>query len=468
MNAPQQDTERTRRPPLVRGRGRNLVRRLRDSIRFYEKLHRDHGPIVRYRVLHLEVCGLFDAELIREVLDEQRDAFDKGRALQLSRGISNPTVITASGAEHRRRRRLIQPFFHRTALDRYVSTIVHRAAARRDAWHEGTAVDICSEIRELVTDIAIGVFFGDGIDVDADDLESAAEYVQWDFAMTLVPGYRAIERLPWPYLRRLRRAGRVIDDKIREAIRRASDDGPAACNLISLLVHTQNEEGGGRAFNDSEVRDETLVLLLASQETLKSSLCWCFYQLGRNPHARDRMIEEIDNVLGTRPATPDDFADLVYTSAVFDETLRLCPPVYLVPRTAARDVVIGGYFLPKGTNLQICWLAPHKDGRYFPDPDRFLPERWLGDVPERPKYAYGPFGGGSRACPGDLYARMTAVYVLATITQRWRLDLAAERPPKYQSLVVYAISGGLAATPVARAARPRLVQSPTRLRQSLS
>ncbi len=187
MNAPQQDTERTKRPPLVRGCGRNLVRRLRDSIRFYERLHRDHGPIVRYRVLHLEVCGLFDAELIREVLDEQRDAFDKGRALQLSRGISNPTVITASGPEHRRRRRLIQPFFHRTALDRYVSTIVHRAAARRDAWHEGTAVDICSEIRELVTDIAIGVFFGDGIDVDADDLESAAEYVQWDFAMTLVP-----------------------------------------------------------------------------------------------------------------------------------------------------------------------------------------------------------------------------------------------------------------------------------------
>ena len=454
MNALRPTSERTRRPPLVRGRGRNLVRRLRDSIHFYEKLHRDYGPIVRYRVLHLEVCGLFDAELIREVLDEQRDAFDKGRALQLSRGISNPTVITASGAEHRRRRRLIQPFFHRTALDRYVSTIVHRAARRRDSWDEDAVVDICVEIRELVTDIAIGVFFGDGIDVDADDLESASEYVKWDFAMTLVPGYRVIERLPWPHLRRLRRAGRVIDDKIGEAVRRASVVGPAACNLISLLVHAQNEDGGGRAFTDSEVRDETLVMLLVSQETLKSSLCWCFYQLGRNPRARDRMIEEIDSVLGRRPATPDDFADLVYTRAVFDETLRLCPPVYLVPRTAVRDVVIGGYFLPKGTNLQICWLAPHKDGRYFPDPDRFLPERWLGDVPERPKYAYGPFGGGSRACPGDLYAKMTAVYVLATITQRWRLDLAADRPLRYQSLVVYAISSGLLATAVARPDAP--------------
>ena len=458
MNAPRLDTERTKRPPLVRGRGRNLVRRLRDSIRFYEKLHRDYGPIVRYRVLHLEVCGLFDAEMIREVLDEQRDAFDKGRALQLSRGLSNPTVITASGAEHRRRRRLIQPFFHRTALDRYVSTIVDKAAARRDTWREDAVVDICSEIRELVTDITIGVFFGDGIDVDAEDLENASDYVQWDFAMTLVPGYRAIERLPWPRLRRLRRAGQVIDDKIREAIQRASDDGPAACNLISLLVHTQNEDSGGRAFTDSEVRDETLVMLLASQETLKSSLCWCFYQLGRNPHARDRMIEEIDNVLGRRPATPDDFADLVYTRAVFDETLRLCPPVYLLPRTAVRDVAIGGYFLPKGTNLQIYWLAPHKDGRYFPDPDRFLPERWLGDVPERPKYAYGPFGGGSRACPGDLYAKMTAVYVLATITQRWRLDTATDRPVKYQSLVVYAISSGLSATAVARPDAPTLLQ----------
>ena len=458
MNAPRLNTERTKRPPLVRGRGRNLVRRLRDSIRFYEKLHRDYGPIVRYRVLHLEVCGLFDAEMIREVLDEQRDAFDKGRALQLSRGLSNPTVITASGAEHRRRRKLIQPFFHRTALDRYVSTIVDKAAARRDAWRKDAVVDVCSEIRELVTDITIGVFFGDGIDVDAEDLENASDYVQWDFAMTLVPGYRAIERLPWPHLRRLQRAGRVIDDKIREAIRRASDAGPAACNLISLLVHTQNEDGGGRAFTDSEVRDETLVMLLASQETLKSSLCWCFYHLGRNPRARDRMIEEIDNVLGRRPATPDDFADLVYTRAVFDETLRLCPPVYLLPRTAVRDVVIGGYFLPKGTNLQIFWLAPHKDERYFPDPDRFLPERWLDDAPDRPKHAYGPFGGGSRACPGDLYAKMTAVYVLATITQRWRLDIATDRPLKYRSLVVYAISSGLSATPVARADAPTLRQ----------
>ena len=443
-----------RRPPLVGGRVRNLFRRLRDSIRLYEGLHRDHGPVVRFKLLHLEICAVFDAELIQQVLDEQRDAFDKGRALQLSRGLTNPTVVTASGPEHRRRRRLIQPFFHKKAIGRYVSTIVDKTAARRDAWRENAAVDLCFEFRQLVTEIAIDVFFGNEITIDAEDLENAKEYVKWDIALTMVPGHGVIERLPWPHLRRLRRAGRVIDDKIREAIRRASDDGPAAFNLISLLVHAEDENGGGRAFNDSEVRDEALVMLLVSQDTLNIALQWCFHHLGRNPAARDRLIEEIDKVLGGRPAAPDDFADLVYTRAVFDETMRLSPPTFLLPRTAVRDVVIGGWFLPEGTNLHIYWPAPHRDARHFPNPDRFLPERWLDDASDRPKYAYGPFGGGARACPGDLYAKMTAVYVMATVAQRWRLDIAANRPLKHSSLVTYAISNGLPATPVARTDGP--------------
>ena len=475
MNAVQRTVDGTKRPPLVRGRIRNLFRRLRDSIRWYERLHREHGAIVRYRLLHLEICVLFDAELIRQVFEDQRGAFDKGRLIRQTRGVSNPTVVTASGAEHRRRRRLIQPFFHKEALDRYVSTMIDKTAARRDAWREGVVMDLYPETRRIMTDITIDVFFGNEIAIDARDLETVREYVRWDAAMTMLPGGRVIERLPWPRLRRLRRAGAVIDAKLRNAIRRASGAGPGGVDLVSLFIHAR-DENGERAFSDEEVRDETLALLVVSQGTLNTSLQWCFYHLGRNPAVRARMIEEIDAVLQGRPATPDDFADLVYTRAVFDETLRLCPTMFFVPKTAIRDVVLGGYFLPEGADVEICWLGPHKDQRYFPEPDRFLPERWLKDAPERPKYAYGPFGRGSRSCPAELYAAMTAVYVLATVTQRWRLDLASDRPTRYSSLITYTISGGLPVIPVARTDGPEPVrpaevgdgQSPARLAKSLS
>ena len=110
-----------------------------------------------------------------------------------------------------------------------------------------------------------------------------------------------------------------------------------------------------------------------------------------------------------RPPTPADYRSFVYTRAVLDENLRLTPPLYVVGRSALEDCTIGGYHIPKGTVVQLCWLIAHLSEKYFPEADKLKPERWMGkQIPEQAKHAYAPFGGGDRICVGAGFARMAA------------------------------------------------------------
>jgi cytochrome P450 len=145
------------------------------------------------------------------------------------------------------------------------------------------------------------------------------------------------------------------------------------------------------------------------------------------------MRAEVDEVLGARPAALSDIARLTYTDAVMRETLRLYPPAYALGREVVTPFELGGYRLPKGAQIMISQYSMHRDPRYFEDPERFMPERWLTPKdPPLPRFAYFPFGGGPRVCIGNHFAMMELVLVLASLLQQveltvvpgYRLELA--------------------------------------------
>jgi cytochrome P450 len=195
-------------------------------------------------------------------------------------------------------------------------------------------------------------------------------------------------------------------------------------DLLSLLLLAQDEEGDGGRMTDQQLRDEALTIFLAGYGTTASALTWTLYLLSQHTDVEARLHEEIDRELGDRPAEIADLARLSYSEMVFSEAMRLYPPAWIIGRQAFNDYAIGDYRIPAGSDVLLSPWVTHHDARYYPDPFRFDPLRWTPEAREsRPKFSYFPFGGGSRICIGEGFARMEGTLILATLAQRWRLRL---------------------------------------------
>ncbi len=176
--------------------------------------------------------------------------------------------------------------------------------------------------------------------------------------------------------------------------------------------------------SDQQLRDEVITLLLAGHETTALNLSWSWYLLAEHPEVERKLHAELDAVLGGRPPSASDLPKLQYTDKVIRETLRLYPPAWRIFRRTEETFHVGEYTLPAGSNIVLSQWVTQRDPRWFPEPDRFIPERWNEEaVAKLPRFAYFPFGGGPRVCIGAGFAMMEATLLLATIAQRFRLRL---------------------------------------------
>ena len=205
--------------------------------------------------------------------------------------------------------------------------------------------------------------------------------------------------------------------------------------------------------SDAQVRDEILTLFLAGHETTANALSWTWYLLSQNPDAERRLFEEVDSVLGGREPSADDVEALRYAYAVLAESMRLYPPAWAMGRTPTEPFNLGGYRIPAGV---ICFMSQwltHRDPRFWPEPDRFLPERWLTPDPQRPKLAYFPFGAGPRLCVGERFAWMEGTLILARVAQQWRFRLAPGARIVPQPVITLRLKYGLPVIPERRTNR---------------
>jgi cytochrome P450 len=176
--------------------------------------------------------------------------------------------------------------------------------------------------------------------------------------------------------------------------------------------------------SDQQLRDEAMTLYLAGHETTALTLTWSWYLLSQHPEVEQKLVDEWRRVLDGRPATAADLSALSYTSAVIHESMRLYPPVYAIGREATTELELGGYRVKPGYTVLMSQWVSHRDPQYFPDPERFLPERWRDGLSSRlPKFAYYPFGGGQRLCIGSHFALMEAAIVLATVGQKFKFTI---------------------------------------------
>ena len=394
-----------------------------DPLTFSDGL-RKFGDIAHYKFGPLHVYQLNDPSLIRQVLVEEAEKFHKATLVKRAfRPISREGLLTSDGALWKQQRKLMQPAFHHRQLAGYAGLMADAAQTMMDSFADGEIRDIGTSMTKLTLGIVVKSLFGADLPPEASEI-----------TRSLVPALDATNRrlnsvvpvpswVPTPRHLRERRAIAKLDAMLQLLIkaRRASTENRD--DLLSILLAAVDEESGVR-MSDQQLRDEMTILFLAGHDTTASALTWTWYLLSRHPEIELKLSNELDRVLQGRSPCVEDLPKLGYTEMVIREAMRLYPPAPGFAREPVEDVTIGGYEVPRGSVVLVHTWALHHDERFFPDPERFDPERFAPGWEERiPRYAYLPFGGGPRICIGNGFAMMEAKLVLATVSQRWRFAL---------------------------------------------
>lgn len=376
-----------------------------------------HGDLVRVPFPGKRVYFTKSPADFRRVLSDRASSYRKSFDYRLLAELVGDGLITSEGDVWKRDRRLVQPLFHQQMLAHFCSRVVSLSRDTVDRWSGQGEVCISAEMTRLAIRVIGWRVFSDDVVADADriaDLIAGAQ--RWlidrgaapiDLAKWLpTPGRRAFER-------NRRELEQLVDAYVGKRL--AATAGDDRFDLLSIL----KESGAPREQLNSHVK----TFFAAGYETSAMALIWTCHLLSQHPEWQERLVSELETVLKGRDPKFEDLRRLPQLRAVLEESLRLYPAVPLVGREAVEDEELGGFAIPKGSTVVLCFLAAHRDGRLWADPLRFDPARFLpGRREEQVPYSHLPFGAGARSCIGAQFAMMELALVLATMLPRYRLD----------------------------------------------
>jgi cytochrome P450 len=401
----------------------SVHRRFKSPLNFFRELKADFGDVARFRLFNEKFLLCNDPAMVNEFLVTKQSLFRKGRALEGAKVFLGNSLLVSEGAEHARQRKLIQPAFHRGRIAGYAQVMAERSAQWTAARREGEEIDLSIEMNRLTLAVVGETLFGSEMGGEAQEIAESLTVIIENFNRMLLPLWSVWRKLPTKANRRLHEAQARLDETIYRVITQRRAEARDHGDLLSMLLAAEDADDPRHRLSDAEVRDQAMTLFIAGHETTANALSWTWHLLSQNEPARARMQAEIDAVLGPdRLPGYDDVAKLPYTTAVFSESLRLFPPVWVVGRRAMEDVTIGEVEVPARTIVLASQYLMHRDERYWPRAAEFLPERWLDETVVRPKFAYFPFGGGARICIGDGFAWTEGVVMLAVMARRWRFE----------------------------------------------
>lgn len=399
-----------------------------DPLGFMERMAREYGDIVYFKIGRRHVYLLNHPDHVKDVLVSHYDNFLKGRGIARRDNFLGEGLLTSEGSFHQRQRQMTQPAFHHGRFAGYGTTMANTAANISRSWRAGDRLDVLEAMRLITLPIASQTLFGTMVETDHERIINAFRTGLSRFRSFKSPATRISDRLSLVHRRRLKQARFQLETVVSQIIaqrRREEDDRG---DLLSLLL-SRSSVDGEQFTSDRQIRDEAVTLFIGGFENVATALTWTWYLLAQHTEVQEKLHRELDGVLGGKLPTAEDLPRLNYTRQVFEEAMRVYPPVPRLVRTAVRDYRVGDYTLPAGALVVVSQYLMHRDARYYPEPERFNPERWTTEAKRtRPAYSYFPFGGGPRRCIGEGFAYMEGVLVLATLASRWRLHLTS-RPP---------------------------------------
>lgn len=410
-------------------RGLRLLRDVRrDPLGYFTRLMQQEGAFAWLHLGGRPLLMLNDTTGIQHILQDNAENYRKARFNSVLRPLLGDGIFLSEGALWRKQRQESAPAFAAGKFDAMLPAIIAATEAMLRRWEPRAArhepIDLTLETMQFTLDVLLRALFHEARDGIAADMQKElgillreAEGRSW-----------SPFNLPQPLVMMTptyRRAMGFLDGLVHGLIAARRNSGEYPEDLLSRLIANY----GLSAADQKLLRDQVISFLLAGHETTAHGLAWSFYCLGAHPIQRQKMLHEVDEVLRGEMPTLDTLRRLSYTRHVFDEALRLYPPVWTMSREALQDDVIplddGGRIpLPKDTVVMLCDYAVHRREAYWPDPEAFYPERFRPETSDaRPKFAWFPFGGGARLCLGFRFAQIESLTAMSMITQKYVLSL---------------------------------------------
>jgi len=353
-------------------------------------------------------------------------------------------LFSSRGDVWKRQRRMMQPAFHRERFGCLVDRTVDgtRSMLTRLEAHSRSATpfDVEREMTWVLRSILGQNIFSTDITELSSELREAFECVM-AFRRRKMSLWSV---LPLPRLgqRRNQQSIERLDQAVYSLIRQRLKEPGEKEDLLSSMIPARDIQG--EPMTETQLRDEAMTLLIAGHEATVSALTWVWYVLDQYPDVAQKVRDELAGVLGGAAPTAQTVSQLHYCRQVFQETMRLYPPAWVIGRIVQEEDRIGGYTIPAGATVTCSPYVMHRHPAYWEQPERFLPERFS---PERKsaqtRYTYFPFGGGQRMCIGDNLAEVHALVVMATVLQRYRLQVEPGFPVEVEAGVTIRPTRGL-------------------------
>ncbi len=424
---------------------------IRDPLTALERWAARHGDLFTVRIAGFgNVVFAAAPREIRQIFTADPDELQAGAANgQLVPVLGPQSLLVLDGRAHHRHRRLLLPPFHGERMASYAITVRDTTLRSIDGWPRGQPFALHPYLLEITLEVILRTVFGIADPARIAGFGAVFSDLIGRWSSPLLPllafyGIDPIRLAPWlPVARRKRALDRMLHDEI--ARRRTAGEG---ADMLGLLLAARDERG--EPLSADELRDELVTLMVAGHETSATALAWAIERVLVHPAVAARLRDELATV--TRGGELDVTAldRLVYLDAVVREVLRLRPILAFVARRTTAPFAIGDYRVPPGTFVCPAIHLAHARAESYPEPRRFLPERFLGKKLD--PYAWLPFGGGGRRCLGMAFALFEIKLVLATVLSTVELRLAAGAP----------LARTLRGITVAPAGGTRVVVSPAR------
>lgn len=417
---------------------------LRDKTGFLRACHLRWGDQVRLW-LGETTWLINDPGDVAHVLAGNASNYEKTPKLTSERGrkLSGRGLHTATRADHLCKRRIVQPLFARQAVELHADWINRTAERRFSSWPEEQTLDVFAEMMNLAQTIMMRALFGERSARTEESFARAVTdrraYIEYFFTSNLpFPEY-------WPLgvVRRYHRARHHLHARIDDEISRRRETGESGADFLSMLLAARSSDGS--PLSVERIRDEAITITSTGYETVGAALAWSCHLLAAHPRWQQAAFEEIRALAPDGDIGAEAAGALTLCRRVFDESLRLYPPTWLFVRQATdADTLPSGTSIRAGEKLYLCPWTMHRHPAWYPDPERFDPDRFQDHaIRARPRYTFFPFGGGSRLCIGEPFARLEAMILMAHTVRSFQFHPANTRPARVLPGIVLEPRGGL-------------------------
>ncbi len=413
---------------------------------FFCELRDKYGDISTIRFSIRKVSYIQNPEYIHHILQENNRNYTKSLRYEQLKYLLGNGLLTSEGEFWLRQRRMIQPAFHKQKLELLAGEMVSCTNEMIGNWEknfQNSTFNFASEMMALTLQIVGKTLLNADVKSDAKNVGDALSFLLKAVNVRTRTPVLLPLWIPIPTHLKIKRSVNTINavlDKIFEERRNNLSD---RYDLLSMLMEARYEDTG-EPMGNNQLRDEVMTLFVAGHETTANALSWTMYLLTRHPAIMKKCVDEINTSIKKRLPTFSDLRQLPYLTMVIEESMRLYPPAWIIGRKTIQPDKMGNYKMPAGHNVLISPYALHRDKRFWPQPEKFIPERFLPEeIKKRPRNAYLPFGAGPRMCIGNNFAIMEMQLVIALLLQKFRFTPVNDQPVIPEPLITLRPLGGI-------------------------